>query len=179
MSQAVARRYARAIFELGRDAGELRTVVEDLARFADLLATSAELRELDRHPSLSDADRTAIVGELAKRLGASATATRSVTMLAVRQRLAVLQDIVTNLSQLSDEHEGVLRVTVASAAPLSASYIARLTAKLAAETGKRVLLEASVDTSLIAGVVARIGDRVIDGSVRHRLDRLTQSFRNA
>ncbi|MSP24250.1 MAG: ATP synthase F1 subunit delta [Myxococcales bacterium] len=179
MSQAVARRYARAIFELGRESGKLRELVVEFGRFAELYAASAELRELDRNPALGDSERGKIIEELGRRLGASLTLVRSVTMLATRQRLVLLPDLVVVLGEMSDEHEGLLRVQVLSAAPLSTSYVARLTRTLEAETGKKVVLALAEDRALLAGVVVRIGDRVIDGSIKGRLARLTESLRTA
>jgi F-type H+-transporting ATPase subunit delta len=177
MSGAIARRYARAVFELGRDEGRLGEVTRELAAFADAYRTSTELRELGAAPGVSDENRERIFGEIGSRLGASSITLRTVLMLARRHRLSLLSEIVRGLEELTDEHLGVLRVEVESAEPLSATYRERLKRRLEEVTGKRVLLEFSEERSLIAGVVTRIGDRVIDGSVRGRLDRLAESLR--
>jgi F-type H+-transporting ATPase subunit delta len=181
MSAAIARRYARAVFDLGREATDanssLDRLVADLSRFADAYRASAELREIDRLPKLSESDRRSVIDELGKRLSASATAVRTVTMLAERQRLSLLPDIASLLGEMHDDHTGIVRARVKSARKLSEDYLCRLSERIGAATGKKVVITTEEDPSLIAGVVAEIGDRVIDGSVRGRLDRLNDSLR--
>ncbi len=179
MSLTIARRYARAVFELGRDAGTLENIVAELGRFAAAYQASGDFRELDRLPNLGDQERRGVVDELGKRLGASDTAVRTVAMLANRQRLELLPDMAWLLAEMHDHHAGVVRVTVKSAKPLAGDYLARLTQKIEAATGKKAIVESAVDPALIAGVVAMVGDKVIDGSVRGRLDRLAASLRQS
>lgn len=179
MSVAIARRYARAVFDLGREDAtvDVNGLLADLHRFADAYRCSGELRELDRLPTISDSDRRAVIEELGKQLGASTTAVRAVAMLAERQRLSLLPDIAMRVREMHDEHKGTVRVTVRSARALSNAYLARLAARIGEATGKTVILGTEQDHSLIAGVVLTLGDRRIDGSVRGRLDRLHASLR--
>jgi F-type H+-transporting ATPase subunit delta len=179
MSLAIARRYARAVFELGRDSGTLDKIVAELGRFASAYESSAELREIDRLPNLGDKERRGILEELGKKLGASDIAVRTVAMLADRQRLELLPDMAWLLAEMHDQHAGVVRVSVKSAKPLASDYLARLTQKIESATGKKAIVESAVDPALIAGVVATVGDKVIDGSVRGRLDRLAASLRQS
>jgi F-type H+-transporting ATPase subunit delta len=118
-----------------------------------------------------------VIEELGARLMASTTTVRTVAMLAERQRLSLLPDMAALLGEMSDEHVGVVRATVRSSKKLSADYLARLAQKIEAATGKKVVITSEEDPTLIAGIVAQIGDRVIDGSVRGRLDRLSASLR--
>jgi F-type H+-transporting ATPase subunit delta len=174
---SVARRYARAVFDLGKESGELDAIVTGLRAFAQAYRSSDELRALDRLPGLSETERAAAIGELGARLAVPALVTRTVTMLAEGQRLGVLEDLVAQLGALNDEHQGIVRARIRTARPLSPDFMSRLRQKIADATGKTVVLEAEEDRSLIAGIVAQIGDRVIDGSVRGRLDRLAESLR--
>ncbi|MBM4358169.1 MAG: F0F1 ATP synthase subunit delta [Deltaproteobacteria bacterium] len=178
MSQAIARRYARAVFELGRDTNTLESLVTDMTRLAEAYASSAELREIDRLPNISDAARRAVLSELGKAFGASEAAINTVALLADRQRLSLLPDVAALLSEMGDEHAGVVRATVRSAKKLAPAYVTRLADRIAQVTGKKVVITTEEDPSLIAGVVAQIGDRVIDGTVRGRLDRLAESLRH-
>jgi F-type H+-transporting ATPase subunit delta len=86
--------------------------------------------------------------------------------------LGALPEIAERLARLADERRGVVRATVTAAAPLPESFYERLTRELEALTGKNIALERRQDPSLIAGVVTRIGDNTIDGSLRGRLERL-------
>lgn len=179
MSQAIARRYARAIFEIGRDTKKLDALVAEMGRFAQAYAASPELQEIERLPTLNDAARRAVITEVGKRLQASEPTVNTVALLAERQRLALLPDVAALLVEMSDEHSGVVRATVRSAKKLSPTYVKRLTDRIGQVTGRKVILTTQEDPTLIAGVVAQIGDRVIDGSVRGRLDRLSASLRQS
>ncbi|MBM4376695.1 MAG: F0F1 ATP synthase subunit delta [Deltaproteobacteria bacterium] len=177
MSQAIARRYARAVFEIGRETKKLDALVTELNSFAEAYRSSPELQDLERLPNLNDAARRAVLTELGKRLQASDPTVNTVALLAERQRLVLLPDVATLLQEMSDEHAGVVRATVRSAKKLSPAYVTRLAERIRDVTGRNVILTTQEDPSLIAGVVAQIGDRVIDGTVRGRLDRLSASLR--
>lgn len=176
-TQAVARRYAKAFFELAREEGLVTQALGDLQKFADCYEASTELREIELNPSLHESDRRAIIEALGTQLKTSETATRLVAMLAERQRLTVLPDLVAMVEEMSDEHLEVLRATVRSARKLSQSYRTKLEKTLTESTGRKVLVTYEEDPELIAGVVTQIGDRVIDGSVRGRLRRLADDLR--
>ena len=176
MSEAVARRYARAVFELAREDERVGEVLRELDLFAEIYRTSSEFRALEHTPELSDEDRAAVVREIAIRIDASETTRRTVTLLAQRQRLSVLPDLVQYLRDLADQHLGVLRARVRTAQKLSLTYVEKLKAKIQEATGKTVILDVEEDPTLIAGIVTEIGDRVIDGSVRGRLNRLADSL---
>ncbi len=102
-------------------------------------------------------------------MGLDGAARSTLRLLAKKRRLAALPDIVRQLARLSDEDQGILRAEVASAGPLTEDYLGKLRAELEKATGKKVVITQKQDRSLIGGVVTKIGDRVIDGSVRARL----------
>ena len=170
MSQtSVARRYAQAIFELGVEQANVPGLVSEVKRLAETWAGSPELRSTLGNPLVADAAQAAIVAELCDLLALSPTAKNAAGLLARRRRLAALPDIAAELARLSDARAGLVRATITSAAPLSDATRQRLQAQLEKRTGKRVMLDVKQDPSLIAGLVARIGDLVIDGSARARL----------
>lgn len=179
MSQAIARRYARAMFEIGRDTKKLDAIVAEVNRMAEAYRSSPDLQDLERLPHLNDTSRRAVLTELGKRLQASEPTINVVSLLAERQRLVLLPDVATLLQEMGDEHAGVVRATVRSAKKLSPTYVNRLSERIRSVTGRKVILTIQEDPSLIAGVVAQIGDRVIDGTVRGRLDRLSASLRQS
>lgn len=177
MSEMIARRYARALFELAKEAGKVSEVTRELGAFAAAYETSGEFREVDSLPSLTGDDRRKIVESLGQHLAASDLTIRTVAMIAERQRLSLLPDLVGVVEDMADEHLGVLRGTVTSAVELDTAYRAKLKKKIEESTGKRVLLTFEEDERLIAGIVTQIGDRVIDGSVRGKLNKLAESLR--
>ncbi len=165
----IARRYAKAIFDLGKEEGNLAALSTQIGDFAAAYAESAELKNVLESPVVPDASKKAILVEIATKLGASDTAQRTLRLVAHRRRLRALPDIARHLARLVDHDAKVVRAVVTSAAPLTETYIDRLKAELEKATGNKVTITHSVDPSLIAGVVTRIGDRVIDGSARARL----------
>jgi F-type H+-transporting ATPase subunit delta len=177
MSEMIARRYARAAFELAKEQGKVSELSRELNAFADAYASSSEFRDIDTVPSLQGADRRAIVESLGKRLSASDLTTRTVAMIAERQRLSLLPDLVRVVEEMADDHLGVLRGTVTSATRLDEGYRGKLKRKIEETTGKKVILTFEEDENLIAGIVTQIGDRVIDGTVRGKLNQLAESIR--
>lgn len=174
--EAVARRYAQAVFELGKESGTLVELAKHIQSLADVLSGSDELRSVLTNPLVPDDARENILVEIGKRLGVSDTAIRTMRVLAQNRRIGALPDIARALSRLVDQDQKTLRATVTSAGALSEGYLARLGAELTKVTGHKVVLTVRTDPSLIAGVVVQIGDRVIDGSVRAKLSRFREGL---
>ncbi|HQP38321.1 MAG TPA: ATP synthase F1 subunit delta [Polyangiaceae bacterium] len=170
--ETVAARYAQALLELGVESGQLAAFADQVQSVADAWQQSEELRGALQSPLVSDHDREAVLQAVASRAGASTVVINTLKLLARRRRLAVLPSMARALRKLSDERAGLIRVEVRSARPLSEDYVRRLQGELEKTTGKKVVLDRKVDPALIAGVVTRVGDVVIDGSVKSRLDDL-------
>jgi F-type H+-transporting ATPase subunit delta len=175
-NEAVAQRYARAIFELAREANSVSEVTKGLTAYAEAYEVSSEFRDVEFTPGLTEEARAAVVQAIGKQLQVDDLVLRSVTMLMQRQRLAALPNIQRLVEEMADEHLGVLRASVTSAKALPESYRSRLRQKIEAATGKKVLITFSEDSSLIAGIVTQVGDRVVDGSVRGKLNQLADSL---
>lgn len=167
--EAIGRRYAQAIFEIAKEQGSLSAVARELVDFGESYRQSAELRDALDNPLVPEDAREKILLEVAQRTGAGETTQRALRVVFRARRLRAVPDIATRLLTLVDEDQKVLRASVTSAQPLSDAYLARLRAQLEQATGSKVVLDASVDPTLIAGVVTQIGDRVIDGSLKSRL----------
>lgn len=175
-SEAVARRYARAIFELGKEGGNLPALTREISAFGETYAGSEELRNVLDNPLVPEEQREAVLVEIAGRLGVSPIGNSTLRLLARRRRLAAAPEIARQLARLADEDANLVRATVTSAGPLSESYLSDLKAALEKSTGRKVAIVHQVDPSLIAGVVTKIGDQVIDGSVRARLASFRESL---
>ncbi|MGD0676640.1 MAG: ATP synthase F1 subunit delta [Polyangiaceae bacterium] len=173
--QIVARRYARALLELGIEQGQLDKIVEDVATVADAWQTSPDLRHTIEDPRVPQAVKKAVIGELADQIGAHAMTRNTLLLLVDRRRVQMLPALAQTLRELADARRGLVRAEVTTAAPLPEPYYGRLHAQLEKMTGKSVIVDRKTDPSLIGGVVTRIGDRVFDGSLRTRL----QSLRDA
>jgi F-type H+-transporting ATPase subunit delta len=167
-----AERYARAIFELGVESGNVDELVSKMQALASIYASTPALRNVLENPQVQAAERDGILRTVAGRLGLGGLELNSVRYLARRRRLRALPEVAERLARLADERRGVVRATVTAAAQLPESFYERLTRELEALTGKNVTLERRQDPSLIAGVLTRIGDKTIDGSLRGRLERL-------
>ncbi len=178
MSRAVvATRYARAIFDLGVETNTLPELCEKVGRFARLYAENDELKSVLDNPMVDPEKREVILRDVAERVGLSGTALNTVRLLASRHKLAALPEIARQLGSLSDQKAGLVRATVTTAVRMPESFYERLRGELEAATARRIVIERREDPSLIGGVVTRIGDNTIDGSVRGQLAEIERSIR--
>jgi F-type H+-transporting ATPase subunit delta len=172
----VAERYARAILELADEAKQLSQITEEIHSVADAYSSSDDLRALTANPAIDPVARDGMLKELGARLALSPVALNAVRLMARRGRLSALPEVAEVLGRLADQKAGVLRATVTSAGPLSEDYYERLSAELEKRTGRRIVLERQQDPTLIGGVVTRIGDHTIDGSLKGRLAALQRQL---
>ncbi len=177
MSHAmVADRYARALLELGLESQQLEALARQVAAVADAYSGSVDLRRVTEDPVVSAVDRDSVLRQVADRLGAGEWTRNAVLLLAARRKLRILPELARRLSAMVDEHAGVTRAVVTSALPLTEAQYAQIAEQLARITRRHVIIERQQDPSLIAGVVTRLGDDVIDGSLRGRLKKLEQQL---
>jgi F-type H+-transporting ATPase subunit delta len=176
VSSAVADRYARAVFELGIETGQLKPLTDQVRSFAEVYRSSPELRSVIDNPIVEESKRQAILEDICGKLALGELARNTVKLLAFRRRLQFLPDIARRLGTLSDEKAGILRATVTSAVPLSESNYQALAAEIERATKKKVVLERKHDPTLIAGVVTRIGDNTIDGTLKGQLAHLQRQL---
>ena len=172
----VARRYAQALLELGVETGTLDRLVDEMTTIASAWETSPDLRNALENPLVAHDAKKAVLTELSEQIGATPTTRHALLLLVDRRRTAALPHVAQFLRELADARKGVLRAEVTTAAPLTDAYYARLQVQLEKMTGKKVVVDRKTDGSLIAGVVTRIGDRILDGSLRTRLQSLKDSL---
>lgn len=172
ISNAIARRYAKALVQLGVEEGAVERFGAELEQFASLLDSSADLCAVLKSPAYRIEAKREILGELLAKLKPSGTVASFLHVLLDRGRIGFIPQIAHSYGQFADELSGVIRPVVTSAFPMDDSQVEGMRNALARATGKKVELSVEVDPSLIGGVVARIGDRVFDGSVRTQLNRI-------
>ena len=166
----IARPYAKAAFEQARDRKRLGPWSQAL-RTAAAVVGDARVGSLLDNPRVMPEELAALVIEIA---GAELDeeGRNFVRTLADNRRLALLPEISALFDELKGEAEGVIDVTVTSAAPLDDFQRGKLTAALERRLGRSVRLQCATDPALIGGAVLRAGDLVIDGSLRGRLERI-------
>ncbi len=163
--------YARAILEIARAEDRVRPVEDDLFRFVRALEASEPLRSALTDPALPVERRLAVVDELTegRALRLSAAAIGLVIAAGRVNDLGAIADRFIELAAAEREREVA---EVRSAVELDEGQLARLAEALGRATGKAVEVKVVIDPSVLGGLVARIGDTVIDGTVRHRLDQM-------
>lgn len=176
---AIARRWARAIFELGKELNAVARLSADMGAFAELYETNAELGPVLENPLVPEASREAVIVEIATRMGLSDTTRSALRLLAKKRRLGAIPLVARQLARLADEDQNIVRAEVTTAGPVTDDYLSKLRVELEKATGKKVTIAHKVDKSLIGGVVTRLGDRVIDGSVKTRLQNFRETLLRA
>lgn len=169
-SRGSARRYAEAAFQIARRDGTVDEWLSDLEDAAETLGRQDALQVL-ANPAVPYEARA----DLAERITAgriSAPALNLMRLLLRRGRIDLLPGVLHEFRRLHRRQEGITEATIVSAAPLGPSEEEALRERLTEMTGGRVVMDFSVDPSILGGVVVRLGDRLIDGSVRGRLERL-------
>jgi F-type H+-transporting ATPase subunit delta len=167
--------YARAFLEIARAEGRLSEMEDELFRFARTYGSSDELRLALTDPQLPTVRKVGVIEDL---LGHKALATSEALVLLVvtAGRSSDLEAIVDRFVELAVAERDKEVAEVRSAVPLSDDDIAKLEQALSAATKKNVEVKVVIDPEVLGGIVTRMGDLVIDGTVRHRLDQLREQL---
>ena len=173
----IARRYARAVFGLGADVAARAQLLAQLSTLVDEIEGSAELMHVLFRPIHPRAERKAVMHELAERLGITAEVRAAAEILVDQNRTQLLPAIRDELRALVDAEAGRVEAHVSSARALDASAQEQLRQALSRRVNAEVTLVVDVDPTLIGGVVARIGDLLLDGSIRTQLENIGANLR--
>lgn len=168
----VAQRYATALFALAGDKGLYDAVAADLRILTDALDSSSDLRTLVHSPILSRADQIAAIGKLAAKAELTDISKKFLGVLATNRRLAELPEVATIYKVMLAAQRGEHTAEVTSAAALRPGQLESLREKLTAKLGGRVTLDLKIDPEILGGLVVKIGSRMIDSSIRSKLERI-------
>lgn len=177
MTSGIAGRYATALFELARDAGEIEGLESDLKALLAALQESPALRDLTTSPIYTREDQAAGLAGVAERMGLSTLVANTLGLMASNRRLFVLPRMIDAVLGLIALHRGEVTAEVRSAQPLSDAQSAELAEALKASVGKDVIVKATVDPDLIGGLVVKVGSRMIDTSIRAKLNNLQNAMK--
>ncbi len=172
----IGRRYGRALLELAAEKNVIPKIRKDLEGLVETWNGSVELQSVFENPAISAEARRDIVDAIGKRMMLSTETINLVKLLSDRRRVRFLPEISEAFIELAEAREGRVVAEVTSAAPLTATYKTQLQAELEKAIGKKVVMVEKQDPTLIAGVVTRVGDKVFDGSVRHRLRQIEEQL---
>jgi F-type H+-transporting ATPase subunit delta len=174
-SKTAAIRYARALFDVARqETADLARVEQELAGFNDLFEQHASLKKVLLNPAVPVPRKRAAVVDLTTRAGTSPIVAKLLALLAERDRLILLPDLLASYRERMLAHQRVVRADVTTAVPLAANETQRIAQRLAQVTGRTVTLTTTVDPAIIGGLVARVGSTVYDASVTRQLEKMRQ-----
>jgi F-type H+-transporting ATPase subunit delta len=164
-------RYASALFSLARDGNATDSVAASLDSFDRMIAESADLERLVRSPVFSSEEQVKAVGAVLDRAEITGITANFIKLVADKRRLFFIREMIATYHKLNDSYRGVARAEVTSAAPLSDANLVSLKEALKGVTGgKDVEVTAKVDPSIIGGLVVKLGSRMVDGSLKTKLN---------
>ncbi len=173
---AIARRYAKALLLIGKEDGLTETYREELAGFSELIEKEKTLERAINNPLYNAADRKRVLETIIEKLALSAIMKSFLTLLFDKGRLIYLRSTNDFYQKLADELKGIARASLVSATELSSEAVEKIRKTLSEKINKDIILEVEQDPSLIGGIVTRIGDLVLDGSIKTQLLNMRESL---
>ncbi len=170
--EGVATRYASALFELAKENSKIAEVEADLVKFQSMLDMSDDLKNLVRSPVIASDDQSRAIAAVLTKAGIGGLAGNFFKLIAGNRRLFAAQDIIKAYRAISAKQRGEVTAEVTSAVALNEAQTAELKQALKATVGKDVTLNARVDPSLLGGLIVKVGSRMIDSSLRTKLQSL-------
>jgi F-type H+-transporting ATPase subunit delta len=174
---SLAGRYALALFELARDGKALDSVATSLATLKTALAESADLKALTQSPLIGREEAAKAIAAVAGVLGTDPLTTKTLGVLASNRRLSQLPNLIRAFDTLLSAHKGETRAEVTSAFPLTKTQQTALAKQLKTRTGRDMALDLTVDPAIMGGLIVKMGSRMIDSSLRTRLNKLALAMR--
>ncbi|MCX7558836.1 F0F1 ATP synthase subunit delta [Sulfitobacter sp. F26204] len=172
ISTGIAQRYASAVFDLAKAGKTVKAIETDLDALSGALNESEDFRNLIHSPIYTRDEQGVAIAAIAKKMKISKTMANTLALMASKRRLFVLPQLVKTLREAIAEDKGEVTAEVTSAKALTKAQSDKLAKSLTASTGKTVTLQSSVDESLIGGLIVKVGSKMIDTSIRAKLNSL-------
>jgi F-type H+-transporting ATPase subunit delta len=175
----MAGRYATALFELALETNAVDAVTADLAKFDAMIADSADLARLVRSPVFTSDEQSRAVGALLDKAGIGGLAAKFLKLVAQNRRLFAIGDITRGYKAMVAKHKGEVTAQVTVAEKLSDARLAEIKSALKSVTGKDVLVDVQIDPAIIGGLIVKIGSRMVDSSLRTKLNAIKFAMKEA
>lgn len=175
----VARRYARALFAVGKEKGleELEAYGKDLAAVTETLDESPQLLRIFRNPIFGVEEKKGLVEKIASKAGLGQMVQNFLNLLTDKERLGILPDISDYYGSLLDAEKGVVRGELITAVDLADAKQDEIRKSLEAKSDQKLILDFNVNKDILGGAVLRVGDKVLDASLRAQLDILKENIK--
>lgn len=174
-TKTAAIRYARALFDVGRqEKADLERIEQELAAFNRLFDEQPALRKVLLNPAVPVPRKRAAVIELTKHAAASPIVAKLLTLLAERDRLILLPDLLASYRDRLLDYQKIVRAEVTTAAPLAPEKTRAIEQRIAEVSGRKVRFQSKVDPQIIGGLVAKVGSTVYDASITRQLEKMRQ-----
>jgi len=177
ISTGIAKRYATAVFELAKEEKGLKTLESDIDALDAAIEGSADLRALITSPLYSREDQANAMTALAKKMKLSVIVTNTLALMASNRRLFTLPQLISALRDRIAEEKGEVTAEVVSAKALTKTQADKLAKTLKAQIGKTIKINATVDESLIGGLIVKVGSKMIDTSIASKLSALHNTMK--
>jgi F-type H+-transporting ATPase subunit delta len=175
----VAGRYATALFELALEMGAIDRIRQELDAFESLATSNPDLMRLIRSPVFGAEEQTKALGAVLERAGIGGLAAQFLKVVASNRRLFAVRQIIKSFRALVARHKGEVTAQVTVAERLSDTRLAEIKDALATVTRKDVHVEMHVDPSIIGGLVVKLGSRMVDTSLRTKLNAIKHAMKEA
>jgi F-type H+-transporting ATPase subunit delta len=175
----MASRYATALFDLTNETNAIDAVKADLERFDALVAESADLLRLVRSPVFSADEQLSALSAVLDRAGIGGLAAKFLKLVTTNRRLFAVRDMIRAVHEQVAAHKGEATALVTVAEPLKDEHVAALQAALKSVSGKDVDLDIKVDPAIIGGLVVKLGSRMVDTSLRTKLNAIKHAMKEA
>lgn len=170
----IAKRYARALFEIAREEDAIESIYGELKGFSSLLEESKDLKEFFANPVFDTSEKSGVMGDILKRINVSTITSNFLKLLVDKGRISVIAEIEGCYRTYMDDVLNKVRVDIKTAFPLSGELSEKIKEQMEGLTGKNVEMVINEDPSLLGGVVIGVGDTLYDGSVRAQLNSIRE-----
>lgn len=177
ISTGIAARYATAVFELAIDGKALPALEKDVDALEAALADSADLQTLLTSPLYSREEQASAIAAVAKKMKLSESTSNVLALMASKRRLFVLPQLLSSLRTRIATHKGEVTAEVTSAKALTKAQTESLAKTLKAQIGADVKIKATVDESIIGGLIVKVGSKMIDTSIKSKLNALQNTMK--